>query len=336
VAEIEDVTGSSGGATKNIFSARLQFLPVGEEQNGIEIALNATAVAESAPAVVERDAPIEANHFRSRFVHRGQQRRAVGTEINDGRSRRLQSFHQVRDVRQNVAAIVFHAETSHPAVENLDHIGARAHLRRRVRGGNGDQLGHQHIPVGQRVVHHLLGMNVVARTSALDHVAGQGERCAAKTDDGDAVGEMLCDQAHSFSDVAEISGAIRAQVGDVFCAADRLFDHGAFARRKMERQAHDFERQQKVGEDDGSVHAQSFSGGDGNFGRERGFFANLQQRILLAHGAVFGHVAPGLAHKPDGRTLDRLRFAGPYENGIRRRHELANVAFLEGSCGRPV
>ena len=46
VAEIEDVAGTSGGAAKNVFRARFQFFPVGEQQYGIEISLHGGTVIE--------------------------------------------------------------------------------------------------------------------------------------------------------------------------------------------------------------------------------------------------------------------------------------------------
>ena len=242
VAEIEDVAGASGGAAENVFGARLQFLPVGEEQNRIEIALHGALVIEASPAFVERDAPVEADDVRSGLFHRGQERGAVGAEINDGRAGFLQLLHHGGDVGQDVAAIVFHAEASDPAVENLDYVGAGAHLLGGILGGHRDQLAHQCVPVGGRVVHHFLGVDVVARASAFDHVAGEGEGRAAESDDRDAVGEMLRDQRDRFGDVAEIGGAVGAQVGDVFFAAHGLLDDGTFSGGEVKGQAHDFER----------------------------------------------------------------------------------------------
>jgi hypothetical protein len=43
--------------------------------------------------------------------------------------------------------------------------------------------------------------------------------------------------------------------------------------------------------------------------------------MLLANGAVLGHVASGLAHEPDGSSIDGLGFAGANEDGIRRGHD---------------
>ena len=58
----------------------------------------------------------------------GQKRGAVGAEINDGHAGFLQALHHVGDMRQDIAAIVFDAEAADPAVENLDGVGAGAHL----------------------------------------------------------------------------------------------------------------------------------------------------------------------------------------------------------------
>src|SRR5260370_38600531 len=56
--------------------------------------------------------------------------------------------------------------------------------------------------------------------------------------------------------------------------------------------------------------------------------------MLLANGAVLGHVASSLAHEPDGSALDGLGFAGANEDGIGRRHEPTTLAFLiqRGLC----
>ena len=51
VAEIEDVAGASGGALQNIFRARFQFFPVGEQQHGIEIALHRAFDARAAASL---------------------------------------------------------------------------------------------------------------------------------------------------------------------------------------------------------------------------------------------------------------------------------------------
>ena len=287
---------------------------------------------EASPTFVERDAPVESDHVRSGLFHRGKKRGAVGAEVNDRHSGLLQLLHHAGDVGQNVAAIVFHAEASDPAIENLDDVGPGADLISGIGGGHDDQFAHQRVPVVGRVVHHFFGVDVVARASAFDHVAGEGEGSATEADHRQLVAEMLCDQGNSFGDISEFGGAVGAQVRDVFLAADGLLDDWTFSGGEMEGQAHDFERQQEVGEDDGGVDAEEFGGGNGDLGGKRGLLADFEKRMLLADRAIFGHIASGLAHEPDGRAVDGLRFAGAHEAGIWSRHELMNVAFFEGAC----
>ena len=50
--------------------------------------------------------------------------------------------------------------------------------------------------------------------------------------------------------------------------AQRLLDHRTFSGLEVERQAHDFERQQQIGKDDGRIDVQRFGGRDGDFGCE--------------------------------------------------------------------
>src|SRR5713226_6386117 len=56
--------------------------------------------------------------------------------------------------------------------------------------------------------------------------------------------------------------------------------------------------------------------------------------MLLANGAVLGHVASSLAHEPDWSAVDGLGFAGANEDGIGRGHEPTTLAFLaeRGLC----
>ena len=89
----------------------------------------------------------------------------------------------------------------------------------------------------------------------------------------------------------------------------------------MKGQTHDFERKQEVGEDDRGVDSKKFGGCDGDCGGEFGLLANLEQRMLLANGAVLGHVASGLAHEPDGSAIDGLRLAGANELGVGCGHD---------------
>ena len=146
---------------------------------------------------------------------------------------------------------------------------------------------------------------------------------------------MLRHQGDRFRNVAQFAGTIRAQPVDVCLRAHRHFDHGTFAGREVKGQPHDFERQQQVREDNGGINAQDFRRGDGHLCRQRGLLAYFQKGMLLAHGPVLGHIAPGLPHEPYRRPFHRLRSASAHKNAIGGRHELLTVAFLGGNVLRP-
>ena len=94
VTQVEDVSGAPGGTLQNVRGSRLEFFPIGKQQDGIEIALNRAPLAELLPSFVERNAPIEANHFRAGLLHRRQQRRGFRAKVNDGCTGFLQRAHQ--------------------------------------------------------------------------------------------------------------------------------------------------------------------------------------------------------------------------------------------------
>ena len=108
-------------------------------------------------------------------------------------------------------AVVLYAEASHPTIENLDHVRAGAHLLGCVLRRHRDQLGEQLVPGRRLAIHHLLGIDVIARTAALDHVAGEREGRAAESDDGQVRSEMLGHQTDCFCHIAQIGSRIRAQ-----------------------------------------------------------------------------------------------------------------------------
>ena len=100
---------------------------------------------------------------------------------------------------------------------------------------------------------------------------------------------------------------------DGFERANGSVDLRAFAGDEFEVEAHGGEGQEEVGEDDGSVDVEAFGGGDGDFRGDGWSPADVEQRVVLTHGHVLGHVAAGLAEKPDGRAIHGLAEAGANE-----------------------
>ena len=78
------------------------------------------------------------------------------------------------------------------------------------------QLAHQRIPVAGRVVHHLLGVKIVARAAAFDHVAGESEGRSAETDHGNFAAKCFATRLYGFGDITEFGGAVGAELGDIF------------------------------------------------------------------------------------------------------------------------
>ena len=92
---------------------------------------------------------------------------------------------------------------------------------------------------------------------------------------------------------------------DLVAPGDRLVDDRPLALGELERRTHRLERQQDVREEDGGVDPEAHRLQRHLHGELRRL-AQLEQRVLLAHLPVLGHVAPGLAHEPYGRALDGL------------------------------
>ncbi len=161
----------------------------------------------------------------------------------------------------------------------------------------------------------------MTRSSTLDHVAGQREGRTAEADDRQPGAEVFHHQGDRLGHIAQFGCAIGAQYLYIVGGADRLFDHRPFAGGEMEGQAHDFERQQQVGEDDGSVNLEELGGGDGHFGRELRLLADFDQGMVLADVAILLHVAACLAHEPDRSGFDRKPLAGAHKEGIGSGHK---------------
>lgn len=114
-------------------------------------------------------------------------------------------------------------------------------------------------------------------------------------------------------DVGEVFGAVGAEGAGVLQCAERRVDLRTLVGDELEVEAHGGEGEQEVGEDDGSVDAEVFSGGDGDLGGEGRGAADIEEGVSGADGAVLRHIAAGLAKEPDGCAVDGLAQAGTNE-----------------------
>ncbi len=132
-----------------MFLARcFNLVPFGKEQDGIEIALHGGTVVQQLPALVEGNPPVESDDIGFGLIHGGQQGGAVGSEVDDRHAGLLEGGDQFLGARQNVLAVVLHAEAANPAIEDLDDVGASLDLV-------GD-VGDEHdVELAQHLVPHL-------------------------------------------------------------------------------------------------------------------------------------------------------------------------------------
>jgi hypothetical protein len=312
VAKVEDVSGSAGAESKDFANAGLEDVERGEEGDGVEVALDGSAVTDGAPALIEWDAPVEAEDVGPGLGHGGKHGGCVDAKVDDGDAEGFDALHELGGGGEAVLAVVGDGERADPGVEDLDAVGAGFYLLLRVGDEDRIELLHQQRPCAVVCVHHLLGFDVVARAAALDHVAGEGEGCAAEADDAKAVairagcGEVRGDLFDRLRNVEEVLDTIGAEGLDVLERANGSVDLWTFAGYELEVETHGGEGEEEVGEDDGGVDVEALGGCDGDFCGDVGCAADVEQGVMLAHGHVLGHIAASLTEEPDGCAIHWL------------------------------
>src|SRR5208282_354818 len=140
--------------------------------------------------------------------------------------------------------------------------------------------------------------------AAFDHVAGECPGSGGKTEDGNGGADFADDAANGFGEEGGFDfGVEKLEFLDIALRADRLGQVGA-GIAEFELESHGFGGDENVGEDDDGVHAEQAKGLKGDFNGEIGRLTNLQKGVVCANGAVFGEVAAGLAHHPDGKARE--------------------------------
>src|SRR3954452_4552099 len=129
---------------------------------------------------------------------------------------------------QSVPAVVIHAQAAYPTVKHLHYVRATADLLGSVFRKHAHQLLHELIPRLWLVVHQLFGIDVVPRSTALDHVTGEGEWRSAETNTGQFVAEVFRHQRNRFRHVVQICSSIGAQVGYILGRPHWLLNYRTF------------------------------------------------------------------------------------------------------------
>ena len=94
-------------------------------------------------------------------------------------------------------------------------------------------------------------------------------------------------------------------------AAGGIVNHRSLAFGELQLDAHGFQGEEDVGEDDGGIHTQFFYGEEGYLSCQLRRLTEGKKRILPPQGAVLCEEAACLPHQPDRRILRRFPRTGP-------------------------
>ena len=149
-------------------------------------------------------------------------------------------------------AVVVGTEAAGPRVEQLHDRSASGDLRPQKDRGEVGEPGAQRVPQGRLADHQRLGRRVVAAWSALDQIAGQGERSAREAD------QRNLRRAAAISPTASVTyqrsaGSIGCNCSRSAARPDRTSDHRAAAGDDVEVDACRLERQHDVGVENGGI-----------------------------------------------------------------------------------
>ena len=133
MSEVEDVSRPPIRQPQDVLRALLHFLHDANSVTGSRLPCTACSwptMRQPSSSGIRQSSPM---HLRARLRHRGQQRGAVGAEIDDGHTWFLFAAAAPAVVVgiERIAPIVLDAQAAHPAIEDLDHVGAVPHLLRR-------------------------------------------------------------------------------------------------------------------------------------------------------------------------------------------------------------
>ena len=187
--------------------------------------------------------------------------------------------------------------------------------------------------------HERLGACVVARRSALDEIAREGERRTREPDEWRRT-ELGHEKAYRLGDVLHVAGLQRRQAVEVGAGADRLRDDRSNAGDDVQVDADGLERQHDVAEQNGGVDPVPTYRLHRDLGDEVGTHARLEHPDALTQLAVLRERPARLAHEPDRRMRDGLASAGTKERGVPQGAVVAGhdgktpMARTNGSCRR--
>src|SRR6266508_3198659 len=143
--------------------------------------------------------------------------------------------------------------------------------------------------------------------ATLDGIGSQREGRAGKPNERHAAAKRLLDLADRLQHVRETFARLEpVDALEVAFTTERILDGRTFAAAEVERDAHRFEREQQIREQNSRVDFDAPHWLQRHFGREVRGSAQVEEGIAFAKAPVFAHVPAGLPHEPDRRRINRL------------------------------
>lgn len=300
VAEIEDVAcfaerghGLASGALNRFGRAK--------KHGGIDVALDGDTRAELFAKGAHIDAPVHAEDVRTGTRNCGQ--KVMGSfRVVDDRRRSGQRGNDFLRCGESELLVIAERKFTGPGIEELNGSSAGGDLRLQVGNCRQRNAVQEITKCGGLAEQEIFRGGEAFASTALDHVASKSPGSGGKTEHRDFRADLAGDASNGFGEKGGlVFGIEELQARDVMARTDGRRQVGAGVA-EFERQAHGLGGNKDVGEDDDRIDAEESEGLERDFDGEVGRFADFEERVIGANGAVFGQVATGLAHHPDGKT----------------------------------
>lgn len=283
-----------------------------EKNCWIEIALNGDARTGKRAKFAERNAPIDAKDIGAGFDD-GREEMVRGLCVINHGDGVAEARDDLLNGGQNEFGVVVEIEFTAPGVEELDGSDTSGDLAFEIENCSfGDFLQEFAKDFGLGVEKIFYGGEAFLG-AAFDHVTGESPGRSGKTENGNVRASIANGAAKRLHQKAGFDFGIEdAKFFYISFGANGFGKIGAFVF-KLESKAHGFGGDEDVREDDDGIDAESAKRLDGDFERQIGGLADLEEGMLGANFAVFGKVAAGLAHHPDGEARNGFAAASAEE-----------------------
>mmetsp|Transcript_12353 Transcript_12353/g.24513 ORF Transcript_12353/g.24513 Transcript_12353/m.24513 type:complete len:266 (+) Transcript_12353:149-946(+) len=254
------------GLLDDLLSALPDGVVVGEEEGGVEVALDGRALGaaggslggvEAGPALGHVHRPVEGDHVDAGVGHALKEGSGV-LDVHDGGEVGVGLLDLVEDhllVGGGELVVVLRAQVAGPRVEHLYDLRSRRHLVQRVLRDRVREVLEHGVEEGGVGVHHLLDLEVLLAGAALDEVRGERVGATDEAEDGGLVVDGVPEPAEALVDKgAGLEGVDEVHVVDGLPGV-HLAEDGTLLLLDVELEAEAGEGREDVREEDAAVGA---------------------------------------------------------------------------------